>query len=222
MHMPDMDGEATAGAIKLDLRFAELPLVLLSSSRTHESAVGLRARGFAAALVKPVRRSSLLKVLLDVLGERRNDPAGDGTDASHASGPDLGLHVLVAEDNIVNQKVARRMLERWGCRVDVVGDGRQALEAVARVAYDLVLMDVQMPEMDGFDATAAIRRREARTGRRTPIIAMTAHVMDGDRDRCIGAGMDDFVAKPMTAQALLQAVSRWGTRGVARVSGQSR
>ena len=223
LHMPDMDGEATARAIKLDLRFAELPLVLLSSSRTHESAVGLRARGFAAALVKPVRRSNLLKALLDVLGERQNDrPAGDGIDASHASGTDLGLFVLVAEDNIVNQKVAKRMLERWGCRVDVVGDGRQALEAVARVAYDLVLMDVQMPEMDGFGATAAIRRRESRTGRRTPIIAMTAHVMDGDRDRCIEAGMDDFVAKPITAQALLQAVSRWGTRGVARVSAQSR
>ncbi len=217
LHMPDMDGEATARAIKLDLQFAELPLVLLSSSRTHESAVGLRARGFAAALVKPVRRSNLLKALLDVLGERRNDrPAGNGTDASHASGPDFGLHVLVAEDNIVNQKVAKRMLERWGCRVDIVGDGRQALEAVARVAYDLVLMDVQMPEMDGFGATAAIRRREAQAGRHTPIIAMTAHVMDGDRDRCIEAGMDDFVAKPMTAQALLHAVSRWGTRGVAQ------
>ena len=223
MHMPDMDGTMTARAIKRDLRFAELPLVLLSSSRTHESAVGLRARGFAAALVKPVRRSNLLKALLDVLGERQNDrPAGDGIDASHASGTDLGLIVLVAEDNIVNQKVAKRMLERWGCRVDVVGDGRQALEAVARVAYDLVLMDVQMPEMDGFGATAAIRRRESWTGRRTPIIAMTAHVMDGDRDRCIEAGMDDFVAKPITAQALLQAVSRWGTRGVARVSAQSR
>ena len=221
MHMPDMDGTMTARAIKRDRRFAELPLVLLSSARTQETAAGLRARGFAAALVKPVRRSNLLRALLDVLGERRIDrPVGNG--ASEAPGPDLGLHVLLAEDNLVNQKVAMRMLERWGCRVDVVGDGRQALEAVARVAYDLVLMDVQMPEMDGFGATAAIRRRESRMGRRTPIIAMTAHVMDGDRDRCIEAGMDDFVAKPITAQALLQAVSRWGTRGVARVSAQSR
>jgi len=215
MHMPDMDGAATARAIKRDLRFAELPLVLLSSARTQETAAGLRARGFAAALVKPVRRSNLLRALLDVLGERRIDrPAGAGSDASQASGPDLGLHVLVAEDNIVNQKVATHMLERWGCRVDVVGDGRQALEAVARVAYDLVLMDVQMPEMDGFDATAAIRRREAPTGRHTPIIAMTAYVMEGDRDRCVEAGMDDYVAKPITALALLQAVSRWGTRPI--------
>ena len=150
-----------------------------------------------------------------MLGERRIDQAaGAGNDASQASGPDLGLRVLVAEDNLVNQKVATHMLERWGCRVDVVGDGRQALEAVARVAYDLVLMDVQMPEMDGFDATAAIRRREAPTGRRTPIIAMTAYVLEGDRDRCVEAGMDDYVAKPITALALLQAVSRWGTRPI--------
>jgi len=213
MHMPDMDGAATARAIKWDLGLAALPLVLLSSSRTHETAAALQGRGFAAALVKPVRRSNLLRVLQDVLGERRiEQPAAAGRDGSQASESDLGLHILVAEDNIVNQKVAMRMLERWGCRVDVVADGRQALEAVARGAYALVLMDVQMPEMDGFAATAAIRRLEAPTGRRTPIIAMTAHVMEGDRDRCIEAGMDDYVAKPVTAQAILEAVSRWAIR----------
>ena len=217
MHMPGMDGAATARAIKQDLGLAGLPLVLLSSSRTQETAAGLRGRGFAAALVKPVRRANLLRVLLEVLGERRIDqPAGAGSDASRASEPHLGLRVLVAEDNIVNQRVATHMLERWGCRVDVAGDGRQALEAVTCVDYDVVLMDVQMPEMDGFAATAAIRRREALTARRTPIIAMTAHVMEGDRDRCVEAGMDDYVAKPITAQALLQAVSRWGTREVAQ------
>ena len=218
MHMPEMDGVDTARAIKVDPRFGALPLVLLSSVRMQDGPGGLRAKGFSAALVKPVRRSNLLRVLLDVLGERcPHHPVVAGTQPSHGGGgPRLGLRVLVAEDNVVNQTVATRMLERWACRVDVVADGRQALEAAARVPYDLVLMDVQMPVMDGFDATAAIRRQEAATGRRMPIIAMTAHVMDGDRARCVEAGMDDYVAKPVTAQALLQAVARWGTRGAAQ------
>ena len=187
-------------------------LVLLSSARMQDGADGWRAKGFAAALVKPVRRANLLTTLLEVVGEsrkRRSDAA-----PSHTGGKQhLGLHVLVVEDNVVNQTVATRMLERWGCRVDVVGDGRQAIEAVARVTYDVVLMDVQMPEMDGFDATVAIRQQEAGTGRRVPIVAMTAHAMDGDRDRCLEAGMDDYLPKPVTSQALLQAVSRWGGRG---------
>jgi signal transduction histidine kinase/DNA-binding response OmpR family regulator len=211
MHMPEMDGVETAKAIRTDLRFAEVPLVLLSSVRMQD--VGLGRGDFAAALVKPVRRSNLLNVLLDVLGERPQEQrAVDGMGVSRSSGPHLGLNVLVVEDNLVNQTITTRMLERWGCRTEVVADGLQALEAVARLSYDLVLMDVQMPEMDGFDATAAIRRREAGTGRRIPIIAMTAHAMDGDRARCIEAGMDDYVAKPIMARALLQAVSRWGTR----------
>ena len=210
MHMPEMDGEQTARAIKVDLRFADLPIVLLSSVRTPDTAAALRAKGIALALTKPVRRSSLLAALAQVLGSGVPDePAPGRTAWAEGSRPHLGLHVLVAEDNVVNQKVATRMLERWGCQVDAVTNGREAIEAVSRRSYDLVLMDVQMPEMDGFDATAAIRRQEAATATRLPIIAMTAHAMGGDRDRCLRAGMDDYVAKPISPQVLLRAMSRW-------------
>jgi PAS domain S-box-containing protein len=216
MHMPEMDGEETARAIRLDLRFINLPIVLLSSAGTRGDSASLRAHGIAAALVKPVRRSRLLEVLLEVLGSAEREqalaiatPPSDG-DLHRLS---LGLRVLVAEDNIVNQKVAVLMLERWGCRADVVSNGREALEAVTRGAYDLVLMDVQMPEMDGFEATAEIRRREGPGSRRLPIIAMTAHAMEGDRDRCVATGMDDYVAKPIRPQALLDAVSRCAAGG---------
>jgi CheY-like chemotaxis protein len=116
--------------------------------------------------------------------------------------------VLVAEDSQINQIVAARSLERCGCRVEVVGDGREALRALEARSYDAVLMDCQMPDMDGYQATAELRRREA-GARRTPVIAMTAHAMDGDRKRCLDAGMDDYVSKPMRHTALVAALMRW-------------
>jgi CheY-like chemotaxis protein len=117
--------------------------------------------------------------------------------------------VLVAEDNIVNQKVARRMLEKLGCRVDVVANGQEAVDATAQIVYDCLIMDCQMPEMDGFEATAAIRRREAHSGCRLPIIAMTANAMQGDRARCLEAGMDDYISKPAKPEELLSKLQQW-------------
>ena len=116
--------------------------------------------------------------------------------------------VLVVEDSPVNQVVAVRTLERLGCECDVAADGREALEALSQRRYDAVMMDCQMPGMDGYEATAQLRRREA-GGRRTPVIAMTAHAMKGDAERCLAAGMDDYVAKPMRRELLLAALRRW-------------
>jgi CheY-like chemotaxis protein len=118
------------------------------------------------------------------------------------------LRVLLAEDNAVNQKIAMRVLEKHGHHVTVAADGRQALAALDRAIFDVVLMDVQMPEMDGFEATAAIRGRERETGNHLPIIAMTAHAMPGDRERCIAAGMDSYIAKPLKAAELIELLEK--------------
>ncbi|HZP42685.1 MAG TPA: PAS domain S-box protein [Candidatus Binatia bacterium] len=207
MQMPEIDGAQTAEAIRADPRLATVPLVVLSSIGAQHLG-DLRAKGIAASLTKPVRQSQLLDTLLEVVG---TPPADErpATDAAAAGERRLGLRVLVAEDNPINQNVAVGMVERWGCRADAVANGREALAALERARYDVVLMDVQMPEMDGFEATAAIRRREGDGLARLPIIAMTAHAMAGDRERCLAADMDDYVAKPLRAAELHRALARW-------------
>ncbi|HYB19359.1 MAG TPA: response regulator, partial [Thermodesulfobacteriota bacterium] len=119
------------------------------------------------------------------------------------------VRILLAEDNIINQKVALRHLERIGYRADAVANGKEVLSALERIPYDLIFMDVQMPEMDGFEATAIIRRKERETGGHIPIIAMTAHAMKGDRERCLEAGMDDYVSKPIQPSSLIEVIARW-------------
>jgi PAS domain S-box-containing protein len=211
MCMPEMDGEMTARAIKSTPGLASVPIILMSSMGTHEPLAELRAKGFVAALTKPVRQAHLL----DAISRALCDENGARTQRDRAaSDPQmlLGLRVLLVEDNPVNCKVALRLLARLGCHTTVAENGLQAVAAAANAAYDIVLMDVQMPEMDGFEATTEIRRRESRMGGHVPILAMTARAMESDRERCLAVGMDGFLSKPVKAEALAAELSAHALR----------
>jgi two-component system sensor histidine kinase/response regulator len=218
-HMPRMDGLELALRIKADPALRDTVLVMLSSITHRAGAVELQAAGFAAYLVKPAHQSDLMDVLASAWGDRKKAaeraPVAVSTSYSryHAQTRSSGrshARVLVVEDNAVNQKVAQRMLDQLGCRVDVAGDGRAALELLETIPYDLVFMDVQMPVMDGLEATQELRRREAGTERRLPIIAMTAHALPSDRERCIEAGMDGYLSKPIRRRDLLRVLREQG------------
>ena len=208
--LPDMEGVQLARAISEDPLLAGTRLVLLTPPRMRgdDDRGGGRAP-VQAFLTKPVRRSSLDRLLATVVS-RPSPPAmaTSGSDAVGEEGARGRSRVLVAEDNVVNQKVAARTLEKLGYRVDVVANGAEAVEAVARVPYAAVLMDCQMPEMDGYQATRAIRELEEPRSR-TPIIAMTAGAMKGDQGRCLAAGMDDYLAKPVKPEELGAVLDRW-------------
>jgi CheY-like chemotaxis protein len=211
--MPGMDGLQLARSIKADPVLEPIPLILLSSVSQREVGNAAQSAGIAAALTKPVRQSSLYNCIMAVVGPAVS-PTAQSPSVQGQGANRLQLHarVLVVEDNVVNQKVAVRLLEKLGCRVDVVANGREAVNALAQLAYDVVLMDCQMPEMDGFAATAAIRQREASTGQHAPIIAVTANAMQGDRERCLAAGMDGYLAKPVKADELYAAIAQFGPR----------
>jgi CheY-like chemotaxis protein len=216
MPLPTMDGLALARAIKADPVLAALPLVLLASLGPRGHGKLVQEEGIGTYLTKPLRQSQLFNCLATVLGistipETTLLPAvvSLGTHhmvaAEHAPSRPL---VLVAEDNLVNQRLAVRLLEKLGYRADVAVNGREAVQAVESTPYAAVLMDVQMPELDGFAATAAIRRREG-PSRHTIIIAMTAHALTGDRDKCLAAGMDDYLSKPVQYAELQAMLARW-------------
>ena len=211
MQMPDMDGEETARRINADPTLKRVPIVLLSSAGSVGSAEEMKAKGFAAWATKPVRQSQLLNALVDVFGwpEAENRRAEVRPGERPQDRRLEGMRVLVAEDNAVNQKVALRMLERLGCRAEAVADGAEAVAAIKRIPYHAILMDCHMPEMDGYEATAEVRRLEAAMNRRTPIIAMTANAMEGDREKCLAAGMDDYIAKPVRPDQLRDTLLRW-------------
>jgi PAS domain S-box-containing protein len=225
--MPEMDGFMLAEAVKRDPALREVPMILLTSAGRPGDGARCRRAGIAGFLTKPVKQSDLLDTMATVLaggtlGTSREAPAPRIT--SHP------LRILLAEDNPVNQQVAARLLEKRGHRVVIVGDGRAAVAALApgaKDAFDVVLMDVQMPEMDGLQATAAVRAKERTAGGHVPIVAMTAHAMEGDRERCLAAGMDGYVTKPVEAERLIEAVeSAAGTfdprAAAARLGGDAR
>jgi signal transduction histidine kinase/DNA-binding response OmpR family regulator len=201
MHMPDVDGIETARRIRADSRFDGVRLVLLSSAAALRECGPGDAETFDAVLSKPIRRSTLQDVVAGVLGvsSERRPPAEPRVTVA---APARYRRVLVAEDNLVNRNVLVHMLTRLGCTPDAVGSGRAAIAAAASEDYDLVLMDVQMPEIDGFEATREIRRREAGTGRHLPIVAVTAHALEGDQQRCLDAGMDAYLTKPVRIEEL--------------------
>ena len=210
MQMPGMDGLDLARVVKADPTIAPTRLVLLTSIGSRGRDLSAREIGIAASLTKPIRQAQLYDVLTLVLGAGPA-PAAREVQARPASPPPAAVRrprILVAEDNPVNQKVAVHLLEKLGYQADVVSNGREAVEALGRIEYPLVLMDCQMPELDGFEATAEIRRRE--TGdRHTVIVAMTAAAMQGDREQCLAAGMDDYLAKPVKPDQLGAVLTRW-------------
>lgn len=168
--------------------------------------------GFSAYLTKPVKSTQLQNCLAMVIGSRQlkdTIPSGQFI-TRHLINEEVRrrTRILVAEDNIVNQKLALRILEKLGFKADVVANGNEAVQAVAAIPYDLVFMDVQMPLMDGVEATRLIREREKLTGKRLPIIALTAHALTGDRERFLDAGLDDYVAKPLKLDDLVSAIDR--------------
>jgi PAS domain S-box-containing protein len=216
--MPEMDGIALARLIRSDPRQAGVLLVLLQSQRGLNDPANLRQAGVKALLTKPVRHSDLYNSLLGLIDTAQDAaPARPGTKAA-AVNPGLRTdwRVLVAEDNPVNQKVAQHLLNRIGLRADFVGNGREALAALKDQPYDVVFMDCQMPELDGYDATAEIRRLEG-GHRHTWIIAMTAHAMAGDREKCLAAGMDDYLAKPVASHSLREALERFAQQAAPSV-----
>jgi CheY-like chemotaxis protein len=252
MMLPDMNGLELAGAIKADPMLAPTRLVLLTSVGQRGDAKAAQSAGYAGYLSKPVPALQLYECLITVLKLSEQAAAREGQFEGRTARPELVTRhslaemnaratgkILVAEDNVINQKVAVRMLEKLGYRADLVTNGLEALEALSRIPYDAVLMDCDMPAMDGFEATAEIRRREAsgcvtsstfqvsgsigedsvrqpetcnlklETRGRIPIIAMTANAMSEDRDRCLAAGMDDYVSKPVQSKVLAEVLGRW-------------
>jgi CheY-like chemotaxis protein len=185
---------------------------MLTSADRQGDAARCRDLGVAAYLIKPVKPTELNKAIAAALPMSPMPLALDQNALARVETPidpaSRSLRVLLAEDNLVNQRVVVRLLEKFGHDITVAHDGLQALNILKEESFDLVLMDVQMPEMDGFKTTKAIREREAGTSRRTPIVAMTAHAMKGDRERCLAAGMDDYISKPVD-RAELQRVLAW-------------
>jgi signal transduction histidine kinase/HPt (histidine-containing phosphotransfer) domain-containing protein len=214
--MPDAEGLNFARTVQIDSDLSKTKLILCTAEDKGRLGEGALKAGFSAYLIKPLRQSRLFDCFSLVLNASTETektltaykPPRLNTTAEMTVFQKTGM-VLVAEDNPVNQKVALMLLKELGFSAHVVGSGLEAVEVLNHTPYSLILMDCQMPEMDGFEATGAIRRAEALTGRHIPIIAMTAHAMQGDREKCIASGMDDYVSKPVTAAKLKEVLVRW-------------
>jgi CheY-like chemotaxis protein len=211
--MPDMDGFALAEIIKRNPDWRTATVMMLSSAGQRGDAVRCRELGVAAYLTKPVRQGELLDGILIALGTRPENKMSSELVTRHTLRESRNrLRILLVEDNAVNQLVALRLLEKYGHTVCVAANGKKALEELEKESYDLILMDVQMPEMNGWEATQAIREKEKTTGGHIPIVAMTAHAMKGDEERCLSAGMDAYLTKPIRTQELLAVLEEIGSQ----------
>ena len=204
--MPGMDGIEFVHHFHLDPAFGHATVMMLTSPSQSQQTSRCRELGVTHYLKKPISQADLLRTILGLLG--RVEQAEPVSLRPVEEKRETARHILLAEDNTINQKLAVALLQRMGHSVVVAGNGQKALQALAQEAFDLVLMDVQMPEMDGFAATAAIRVQEQTTGNHIPVIAMTAHAMKGDRERCLDAGMDDYISKPVNQQDLKAVIQR--------------
>ncbi len=223
--MPEMDGEMLGQAIKRDPLLRDIELIMLSSlGQEGDVRERLRKIGFAAYLVKPARQSELLETLttiwdahcshrtIDLMDDDRYFPqAHEAPTTGSAEHPFAGTRVLLAEDNATNQIIAAMMLRSLGCEVDIAADGWQAILRIDEFPYDIVFMDCEMPEMDGFEATATIRRRTDNKSK-LPIIAVTAQAMQGDKERCLLAGMNDYISKPVKQEDFAAVLKEWALK----------
>ena len=208
MQMPEMDGVMLATAIKAEPAIAATRLVMLSSLGRHLDTTGFKAAGIEEYLVKPVKQSRLYDCLAEVMAGSENEATQPEAAVDVPAGP-VALRaerLLLAEDNMINQKVALRQLAKLGYHADAVANGNEVMEALERFAYNIILMDCQMPDLDGYETTRRIRREQPR---RIHIIAMTANAMQGDREKCLAAGMDDYVTKPVRTEDLAAALARY-------------
>ena len=211
MQMQGMNGEATATGIKGDPDIKDTELIMLTSIGIRGDAARLESIGCSGYLTKPIKQSRLYEAISAVIEQASPQKSSEGlfvTRHSLAEKKRQNTKVLLVEDHPVNRMLASKILKNAGFHVDPVNDGQQAVDTIQEHQYDVVLMDVQMPRMDGFEATRVIRTLEG-ASRHTPIIAMTAHAMQGDREKCLQAGMDDYIAKPLKSQDLLNLIKNW-------------
>jgi two-component system sensor histidine kinase/response regulator len=204
--MPGMDGFALAKRIQNNPELLNATIMMLTSVGHIGDAKRCRELGISAYLVKPIRQSELLSAICRVLNKSPQLEAVPLVTRHVLQEEKHRARILLAEDSPVNQTVALRLLEKRGYSVTIAGDGRAALAALEKASFDIVLMDLQMPEMDGLEATAAIRVKEESTGRHIPIVAMTAHALKGDQDRCLAAGMDAYISKPIRTSELFAVI----------------
>ena len=209
--MPDMDGFGFAERVRTDERLHDTKIIMLSSAAQSGDAKKCQELGIVRYMTKPVVQSELLNTMLSVFQASEHDKNGSNHEpaAEDAVAETEVLKILLAEDGLVNQRVATGFLKRRKHQVVIAGDGKKAVTAWENGSFDLILMDVQMPEMDGIEATELIRQKEQATGMHIPIIAMTANAMKGDRQLCLDAGMDDYMSKPIQPDLLFKAIQKW-------------